>query len=98
MNFNQVTVAESLRSFWPEIQKHDVKHLWLFGSRARGDAHADSDVDVLVEFGSPPVFDTFMGLKIDLEDHLGTKVDLLSLSACNPRFLRAIQSELLHVA
>ena len=98
MNPDEVTVAQTLRSFWPEIQKHDVKHLWLFGSCSRGDAHADSDVDVLVEFAAPPVFDNFMGLKSDLEDHLGTRVDLLSLSACNPRFLRAIHSELLHVA
>ena len=98
MNFDQVTVAQTLRSLWPAIQRHGVKHLWLFGSRARGGAHADSDIDVLVEFVSPPDFDNFMGLKIDLEDHLGTKVDLLSLSACNPRFFHSIQSDLLHVA
>ena len=98
MNFNEVTLAQTLRSLWPEIQKHDVKHLWLFGSCARGDTHADSDVDLLVEFSTPPVFDNFMSLKSDLEDRLETKVDILSLSACNPRFLRSIQSELLHVA
>jgi predicted nucleotidyltransferase len=89
---------QSLRDFWPEIQKHGVNHLWIFGSRARGDDHADSDVDLLVDFVMPPNFDDFMGLKLQLEDHLGAKVDLLSLSACQPRFLKAIQPELLHVA
>ena len=98
MNFDKVNVAQTLRSLWPEIQKHGVKHLWLFGSCSRGDTHTDSDVDLLVEFSTSPGFDNFMGLKLDLEDHLGTKVDLLSLTACQPRFLRAIQSELLHVA
>ena len=63
-----------------------------------GDAHGNSDLDVLVDFDFPPDFDNFMGLKLELEDHFGTKVDLLSRSACNPRFLKAIQTELLHVA
>jgi predicted nucleotidyltransferase len=98
MSTHGSATAESLRTLWPEIQKHGVNHLWIFGSRARGDAHAGSDLDVLVDFTLPPSFDHFMGLKLTLEDHLGTPVDLLSLSACHPRFLKAIQPELLHVA
>jgi hypothetical protein len=98
MNSHPITPAQSLREFWPEIRKHGVNHLWVFGSRARGDARAGSDFDVLVDFALPPNFDDFMGLKLALEDHLGAKVDLLSLSACHPRFLQAIQPELLHVA
>lgn len=91
-------VANNLKNLWPVIQKHGVTSLWIFGSHARGDSRPDSDLDLLVDFASPPGFDNFMGLKIDLEDRLGTKVDLLSRSACGPRFLKAIQPELLHVA
>ncbi len=91
-------LAIELREIWPVIQKHGVTNLWIFGSHARGDFRPDSDLDLLVDFASPPGFDNFMGLKFDLEDRLGTKVDLLSRSACNPRFLKAIQHELLHVA
>ena len=91
-------MVRDLRSLWPLIQKHGVTSLWIFGSHARGDFRPDSDLDLLVDFASPPGFDNFMGLKIDLEDRLGTKVDLLSRSACGSRFLRAIQPELLHVA
>jgi predicted nucleotidyltransferase len=91
-------VASELRKLWPVIQKHDVTSLWVFGSHARGDFRPDSDLDLLVDFASPPGFDNFMGLKIDLEDRLGIKVDLLSRSACGPRFLKAIEPELLHVA
>jgi len=80
------------------IQQHGVTSLWVFGSHARGDSRPDSDLDLLVDFSSPPGFDNFMGLKIGLEDHLGTKVDLLSRSACGPRLLKAIQPDLLHVA
>ena len=91
-------LARDLRNLWPVIQKHGVAGLWIFGSHARGDSRPDSDIDLLVEFVSPPGFDNFMGLKLDLEDRLGTKVDLLSRSACKPRFLEAIHPDLLHVA
>ena len=87
-----------LRKLWPEIQKHHVTGLWVFGSHARGESRPDSDLDLLVDFASPPGFDNFMGLKIELEDRLGIKIDLMSLSACKPRFLKAIQPDLLHVA
>jgi len=91
-------LQEELRNLWPVIQKHGVTSLWIFGSHARGDSRPNSDLDLLVDFASPPGFDNFMGLKIDLEDRLGTKIDLLSRSACKPRFLKAIEPELLHVA
>lgn len=98
MKVDQKNLAHELRNLWPIIQKHGVTSMWVFGSQARGDFRPDSDLDLLVDFASPPGFDNFMGLKIDLEDRLGTKVDLLSRSACGPRFLKAIQPELLHVA
>ena len=93
---NQNLIA--LRKIEPLLRDHGVKHAWLFGSRARGNHQADSDWDLLVDFASPPGFDNFMGLKLSLEDHFHTRVDILSRSACPPRFLKAIESELLHVA
>ena len=98
MNTEPKDLVRDLRNLWPVMQKYGVASLWIFGSHARGDFRPDSDIDLLVEFASPPGFDNFMGLKFDLEDRLGTKVDLLSRSACKPRFLDAIQPDLLHVA
>ena len=72
--------------------------VWLFGSRARGEVPESSDWDVLVEFGRPPSFDDYMGLKSRLEEALGSTVDILVRSACKPRFLTAIQGELRRVA
>jgi len=81
-----------------EFPRFGVRHIWLFGSRSRGDDSSASDWDVLVEFSGPPSFDAFMGLKCFLEDHLRGRVDLLSRNACSPRFLAAIQGDLDHVA
>ena len=98
MRPNQNANLIALRKMLPVLRDHGVKHAWLFGSRARGNHHAESDWDLLVEFASPPGFDNFMGLKLSLEDQLHSRVDILSRSACSPRLLEAIESELLHVA
>jgi len=90
--------SQALAGIRDELPRFGVEHLWLFGSRARGDQHDDSDWDVLVEFVGTPSFDDFMGLKLFLEDRLGRPVDVLSRAACKPRFLAAIRNELRHVA
>jgi predicted nucleotidyltransferase len=95
---NQANLAREFKNLWPLIEKHGVSNLWIFGSHARGESKPGSDIDLLVDFESQPGFDNFMGLKMELEDRLGAKVDLLCRKACAPRFLKAIEPELLHVA
>ena len=90
--------VERLRSLLPELRRHGVARAWLFGSRARGQAGADSDWDILVEFSGPPSFDDYMDLKLQLETLLGSPVDIVSRTACKPRFVEAIRKELLDVA
>ena len=56
-----------------------VLRAFLFGSYVRGQAHSDSDVDVLVELDySRPVGLEFVQMKLDLEKLLAKKVDLVS--------------------
>ena len=84
----------NLRPLW---QQFHVRRAWVFGSRAKSSARLDSDWDFLVEFISKPDFTTFMGLKCSLEDALREPVDLLSLSACKPSFVRRIEKDLVDV-
>lgn len=79
------------------MEPFGVASLWLFGSAARGEADAH-DLDLLVEFTSPPTLMGFMGLKFLLEDRLQMPVDLHTRSSCPERFMRRIQPDLLHVA
>ncbi|MGC9452898.1 MAG: nucleotidyltransferase family protein [Oceanipulchritudo sp.] len=79
------------------LKAFPVRHLWLFGSLARGDAEA-RDIDLLVEFEKPPSLVSFIQLKEKLEEILQAPVDLVSKNGCSPRFLQAIQSELRDVA
>jgi uncharacterized protein len=60
-------------------RRYHVAKLELFGSRARGTARPDSDVDLLVTFehGFTPGWE-LGGLSVDLRDLLGRKVDLIT--------------------
>lgn len=75
-----------------------VTSLALFGSAARGDLTADSDVDILVEFARPATFDRYIDLKMILEERLGRPVDLVTRGALKPRLHERIANELVSVA
>ncbi|MDP2182171.1 MAG: nucleotidyltransferase family protein [Actinomycetota bacterium] len=74
-----------------------VARLGVFGSRVRGDATADSDLDVLVEF-ERPTFRNYMGLKHFLEQLLGVTVDLVSAPALKPLLKEHVMREVKYVA
>jgi len=58
----------------------------------------DGDLDILGDFEVGPTFDSFMGLKFFLEDHLGRKVDLATPDALKPRMRPVVEREAVDVA
>lgn len=73
----QGSFVRLLREAAPEIKRRfRVRKIGIFGSMARGDARAGSDVDVLVEL-EEPTFDCYMDLKFFLEDLFGRPCDLV---------------------
>lgn len=66
---------------------------YLFGSVARGDAGPGSDVDIAVltskDLG-PGLLDPLTRLKMDLEDALGQRVDLVHLSQAPPELVHRV--------
>ena len=88
-----------LRGALPGIkERYGIQDLGIFGSAARNEAGPDRDVDVLVQFEGPARFRAFMGLQFELEDLLGSKVDLVSAKALKPLFREEIAQDLVHVA
>lgn len=81
-----------------EIDAFGVRSLAIFGSVGRDEAGPASDVDGLVEFERPLSFDQSMGLKICLQDLLGTAVDLTTLKSLTPRLRPRIEREAIPVA
>ena len=65
-------------------RQNDVARLGVFGSIARGEASADSDVDLIVEFTRPKSLLSLVALERQMASALGKKVDLLTEAAISP--------------
>lgn len=89
-------VVRRIREHLPELEQFDVRSISLFGSVARNEAGPASDVDVIVEFGRA-TFDGYMGLKLYLEDLLGTRVDVATRRGLRPRIVESALREAIHV-
>jgi predicted nucleotidyltransferase len=95
---NRQAILDRLNAEAPGLKrKYGVKSLAVFGSMARGDDHEGSDVDILVTFEGPATFDNFMGLKLDLEDLFGRKVDLGTPNTLRPEMRARVEEDLIHV-
>jgi len=73
-------------------RRFGVKRIGIFGSHARGEEKATSDVDVLVEFVVPS-FDNFMELAFFLEDLFGREVDLVTTGGLSPHVAPFVERE-----
>ena len=76
-----------------ELADLGVRSLDLFGSVARGEANADSDVDLLVEFDRPIGLFHFFRVQRRLEEILGARVDLVMRDAVKPQLRERILAE-----
>ena len=76
------TVDEIRRRVAPVAEKYKLAAVYLFGSYARGEATADSDVDLLVDLTNSNVRGIVLGgLYNDLEEALGVTVDLVTVAS-----------------
>lgn len=84
-----MTVADLLEARRSEIlraaARHGARNLRLFGSVARGEADAESDVDLLVDLEpGRSVFD-LGGLAAEMQELLGRRVDVVTEAGLRPR-------------
>lgn len=68
----------------PVLRRYDVRRASVFGSFVKGEEKEGSDIDFLVEFGGEKSLLDLVGLKMDLEDVLGRKVDVLTYNSLHP--------------
>lgn len=72
---------------------HGAHNVRIFGSVARGEAHADSDVDFLVELEPGRSLFDLGSLMADLEDFLECPVDLATDRSLHPLLRERILHE-----
>jgi predicted nucleotidyltransferase len=66
------------------LRRNDVRRASFFGSIVRGEMTDQSDVDLLIEFEGRKSLLDLSGLKIELEDALGRKVDVVTYRSLHP--------------
>lgn len=79
-------------------ERFNISSLSLFGSVARDEAGADSDVGLLVEFSKPVGLFQFIELLQRLEELLDCKVDLGTHRSLKPRIKEQVLQEAIRVA
>ena len=87
------SIQEIKEKITPILQRYGIKKAAIFGSLAKGEAKISSDVDILVEIKSDMSLLDFIGIKIELEEALKMKVDLVEYETIKPIIKEKILSE-----
>ena len=87
------TIEEIKEKVLPALERYHARRAGLFGSVVRGETRRRSDIDILVDFPDPIGLFEFVGLKQELEELLGRKVDLVQYEAIKPLLKKRILKE-----
>lgn len=74
-------------------ERRRARNVRVFGSVARGEDTATSDIDLLVDLDEGASLLDLAGLGLDLEEMLGTRVDVVPASGLKPRIRDEVLSE-----
>ena len=81
-------------SIAPVLERNGVEYAGVFGSRARGDEGADSDMDILIRPREPIGLFGLAGLQQELSEKLGRRVDLVTEGGLSPYIRERILQDL----
>ncbi|MDD4252639.1 MAG: nucleotidyltransferase family protein [Methanoculleus horonobensis] len=75
------------------LARNGADRIAVFGSYARGEANATSDVDILVRFARPKSLFQLVRLEDELKRTLGRDVDLITENAVSPYLADAVHRD-----
>ena len=92
-------IISRLKACEATIRAEGVEHLSIFGSRARGNSTADSDIDVLVELAPGTRFSllNLSGVGLIVEDATGLPSQVILKRSAPPQFLARIADDIVSV-
>lgn len=97
---NRETVLVALRAREAELRAAGVQSLYLFGSMARREATASSDVDLFMDQADPEAFDLIdlIGIGERIGEALGgVRVDLMTRGSLHPVMRSSIEASAVRV-
>jgi hypothetical protein len=77
----------------PRLLSRGVRRAAVFGSFARGEAGRDSDLDLLIDIGEDYSLLDIVGLRLDLQERLARRVDLVEYDAIKPALRERVLAE-----
>jgi predicted nucleotidyltransferase len=98
-DLNREKLVAGLRELEGALRAQGITHLSIFGSRARGDSRADSDLDVLIEIRSGQKFSMLdlVGVAHTIEDALGVSANIFMKRSLEPQFASSIQRDIVEI-
>ncbi len=95
---NTEDILATLKELKPVIAtRFKAKEIGLFGSFVRGEQHANSDIDVLVEFEEGADMFDLVGLANYLEEALQQKVDVVPKRALRAELRESVLREVVAI-
>jgi predicted nucleotidyltransferase len=88
-----MTIEQNRQQILRIAANHGARNVRVFGSVARGDDRAYSDVDLLVEMDADRSLLDLVGLEQDLEHLLQRRVDVLTLVSIHPTLRSVVMAE-----
>lgn len=86
-------INEIKQKIAPILKNYGTTRAGLFGSIVNGEMQEDSDIDILVEIKTDLSLLDFVGLKLEIENILKKKIDLVEYSTIKPLLKERILSQ-----
>jgi predicted nucleotidyltransferase len=96
---NRTEAVTRLKGCAAAVKARGATSLYLFGSAARNEARADSDLDLFIDYDPQQKFSLvdLVGIKHVLEDSLGVPVDVTTRDSLHPMLRDDIEKSALRV-
>lgn len=95
MTMSRDHLIRSLAALEPRLRAEGVTRLALFGSRARGDNRADSDIDVAIDVRPESRFSLIdlVGVAHEIEDETGLHANIFMRRSLDDSFRRTLERD-----
>ena len=91
------SVTEIKEKLSKTARQYGVQRAYLFGSYARGEARAESDIDLCIEKGKIRTLFELSGFCQELEETFENKVDVITTTGISDNFKEQIEKDMILV-